>query len=78
MTNKTETFDVKLSCEGQAKLCKEKGYPHFAPLDGRCYNCKMNIYKLDTSMKWPSGISVERATSTLVTGCPHCHYSYCE
>ena len=27
---------------------------------------------------WTTGVTVEKATASLVTGCPHCNYSYCE
>uniref|UniRef100_A0A6M3L165 Uncharacterized protein n=1 Tax=viral metagenome TaxID=1070528 RepID=A0A6M3L165_9ZZZZ len=75
-----ETFDIKLACDAQAKFIKEKSYPYFAPSDGRCYNCRRNIYGQITSEdgKYTSGYSVERASTSLITGCPHCHYSYCE
>jgi len=75
---KTETFDIKLACEAQAKFVKEKGYPHFAPSTGRCYDCGRNIYQQIISDQWSSGYSVERASSELITGCPHCHHSYCD
>lgn len=75
---KQETFDIKASCEAQAKLCKEKNYPHFAPTDGVCYDCNRNIYRQIDHGGYKTGISVEMAGKTLITGCPHCHYSYCE
>jgi len=68
---KTETFDSKKACDAQAKLCKEKDYPHFAPSDGRCYSCNRQIYS-------EGGWSVEKASKSLITGCPFCCYSYCE
>ena len=57
------------SIKAQWDLCQEKEYPHFAPRDGRCYACGQQIYER---------ISVERASKELITGCPWCHYSYCE
>lgn len=68
---KEETFDIKKACEAQRKFVKEHDYHHFAPDDGICYDCGRNIYGLN-------GYSVERASSKLITGCPFCHYSYCE
>lgn len=53
----------------QAIYCKQNKLPHFAPEDGRCYSCGHNIY--DT-------ITAERAAKELITGCPKCHYSYCD
>ena len=45
----------------------------FAPSDGKCYRCNNNIYE-NTSTT--SGYSVERASREMITGCPHCHYSF--
>lgn len=76
---KTETFDIKLACEAQTKYANEKDYPHFAPVSGRCYECHHNIYQqIDQGSGYKSGYSVERAATELITGCPHCHISYCE
>ena len=66
---KAESFDVQFAAEAQAKLCKENGWPHFAPNDGRCYECKNNIY---------TKISIESARRSHITGCPHCNRSYCD
>ncbi|MFK2341673.1 hypothetical protein ACIXN4_10475 [Bacteroides fragilis] len=41
----------------------------FAPSNGICYRCKKQIYS-------EGGISVERASTELTTGCPFCHTSY--
>lgn len=41
----------------------------FAPSDGRCYRCKRQIYS-------DGGISVEKASAELTTGCPFCHASF--
>ena len=54
--------------KAQLEHCKENGYPHFAPYDGICYKCGRDIYKNKT---------LEQCES-LITGCPHCHWSYCE
>lgn len=79
-----ETFDPAKACEAQAKYCSEKGYPHFAPRNGVCWKCNKQIYQ-SAKMKSFSGaeiekpgISVERASRELITGCPHCNWSYCE
>lgn len=62
-------INVSKSIAAQIKLCKEKEYPHFAPRSGICYACGSQIYET---------ISVERASSDLITGCPLCHRSYCD
>ena len=53
----------------QKKYCDENQLPHFAPTDGICWRCHKQIY---------DAISLEKASNTLITGCPHCHYSYCD
>ncbi len=88
------TFDVLKAREAQEKYCKEKNYPHFAPTSGRCYMCNKNIYEqvgwkvehgiriqvpLDSKeLHNTTGIAVEEAGKTLITGCPHCNRSYCD
>ena len=82
-------YDVFKASESQKTYCKEKEYPHFAPSNGKCYRCNKNIYEQleheQTDWKtgevvrtYVTGISIEEAGSELITGCPHCHYSYCE
>lgn len=73
------TFDAVKANEAQKNYCKEKGYPHFAPV-GKCFRCNKNIYEVHTNKYtgYESGISVERAGSELITGCPHCNWSYCD
>jgi len=70
----------------QKKFIKENGGPYFAPRGGVCWKCKRNIYEPFTrtvidpfgkEKEITTGISVEEAGSRLVTGCPHCHRSYC-
>lgn len=77
-----KTFNVSESIKVQAALCKEKCYPHFAPSSGNCYNCHENIYTekevTHGDRTHSVGISVEKATNELITGCPFCHRSYCD
>jgi len=72
------TFDISKAMQAQKKLQATKGYPHFAPEDGQCYECRKNIYEEIDHGEFKTGISVEKATNKLITGCPHCHISYCE
>ncbi len=80
----TETYDVKKAIEAQKQLQKEKGHPDFAPSNGVCWRCRRQIYSIIEHVcdfdgeKYKTGISVEKASTELVTGCPHCHYSYCD
>ena len=41
----------------------------FAPTNGICYRCRKQIYS-------EGGISVERASTELTTGCPFCYHSF--
>jgi PP-loop superfamily ATP-utilizing enzyme len=49
----------------QEEFCKEKKLPLFS--SQYCYFCKKDIYE---------HIDVEKAKSTLITGCPCCHRSF--
>lgn len=80
-------FDVVKSIAAQKELCKTKKLPHFAPHSGICWSCGQNIYKespireyeiLGQKKQYTSGITVEKASKELVTGCPHCNRSYCD
>lgn len=80
MENKT--YDKKLAIAAQEKLCEDEKYPHFAPINGICYDCNSNIYVEQKhehgKYKWSTGVSVESAGKALITGCPHCSHSYCD
>lgn len=70
----------------QKKYIEENKAPDFAPNNGVCFKCHRNIYEPFTRTKTnilgeekevTTGITVEEARTTLVTGCPHCNRSYC-
>lgn len=61
-------FDVKKAIDAQERFCDENNLPLFAPDNGKCDHCRGQIYEK---------ISVEKAGSELITGCPHCYYSFC-
>jgi hypothetical protein len=82
-------FDTAKAIEGQKKYCQEEKLPHFAPTSGRCYRCSENIYARIVHQRkdrktqevigeYTTGIEVEKASSELITGCPHCNRSYCD
>ena len=73
-----EDYNTKLAIEAQAKYCKDHDAPNFAPaFDGSCFRCHQNIYaKIVHPSGYVTGITVEQAGRTLITGCPHCHYSF--
>ena len=66
-------FNVREATIAQYEYCKRKGAPHFAPRGGLCWNCGNNIYTEIDHGTYKTGISVE-----IITGCPHCHRSYCD
>jgi len=66
--------EIKECVRKQKELCDNdpnlKNW-HFAPFDGKCYDCGRNIYQNYGDRKGWTGESY-------ITGCPHCHYSFCE
>mgnify|MGYP001074257811 FL=1 len=78
-----EHFNAIEANMAQMKYCKKNNLPHFAP-EQYCWKCNQDIYgekgKTVRSMshKWINGISVEKAESTFITGCPFCSWSYCD
>lgn len=75
---RVKTWNVAEAIVAQRKLQKEKEYPDFAPNDGRCYDCKQQIYSEIDHGSFKTGIWVDKAATSLITGCPHCHRSYCD
>jgi len=71
-----ETFDIEKAIKAQKEFLIKKGYPRFGPANGICYRCNKNIYTEIDHRGYKTGISVEKAGSQLVTGFPHCNYSY--
>lgn len=62
--------DIRACIEAQKQYCRDNKAPHFAPEDGFCYSCGKQIYA--------NGRNIEYASNELITGCPHCHRSYCD
>lgn len=64
--------EIEMKREAQKELCKE-GYPNFAEFGtddkGNCISCRKNIWEY---------ISLEKASTELITGCPICHRTYCD
>jgi len=54
--------------KAQSDYCSKNSLPHFAPSNGKCFKCSRQIYNV---------ISLELASSALITDCPYCHASYC-
>lgn len=65
------TYDPESAAMAQEARCHELEMPRFAPNDGRCPNCRRNIYE-------EGGYSLEYAAEHAITGCPFCHHSFVE
>lgn len=61
--------NVRSAIADQEKYCRDHNDPLFAPADGFCHSCGKQIYT--------NGYE-QRASNELITGCPHCHRSYCD
>ena len=61
--------ELQVKIKAQDKYCKEKHLPNFTPRNGVCWHCHNNIYER---------VTLEQAGSDVITGCPFCHYSFCE
>lgn len=55
-------MEEKTKMKKQKSYCDRNGVPMFAPMDGICWSCNMEI---------PDNGDEH------ITGCPHCHRSYC-
>ena len=75
-------YNIKIASEEQIKLQQETGYPDFAPKDGKCWSCGLNIYLPKINQigenTFVTGKTVKEASESLITGCPHCNKSYCD
>lgn len=71
-------YNHDLAVKAQKELADKNNHPHFAPKSGYCYNCGKSIYIAIEKGSYKSGITLERAKTELVTGCPHCHRSFCD
>lgn len=67
MKNYTPNNQDKINA--QKEYCDKNNLPYLAPKNGLCYNCLQQIYM---------EIKFERAKNSLITGCPHCHRSFCD
>lgn len=81
----SKTYDPAAAVIAQRKYCDEHNAPFFAPTGNigyGCYRCNQNIYLPlghdELFDRDSPGISVEEAATKLITGCPFCHYSFCD
>lgn len=77
------TYDRVEAIKAQERFCEENNVPRFAPYDGFCNTCGRDIYETRNEyafngekIEW--GISVEKASTELITGCPYCKRSFCD
>ena len=76
MVEKKTAAELEQCRADQKALCLEKGHPHFAPLSGVCYACGKNVYQ--NYERENGSASFGWNGTALVTGCPHCHRSFCD
>lgn len=80
------TYDPLLAMRKNEEYCREKQITSLAPRNGICFRCRCNIYEAKTAIEnifgeekeVTTGITVEEASSRDITGCPHCHASFCD
>jgi len=75
---KDKVFNIEFSVRYQKEYCESRKFPLFAPENGVCWNCRKNIYEEIKGQYGFTGYDTERAMLSHITGCPHCHRSYCE
>ena len=73
--NERSGYDRRAAILAQDAYCMARGLPRFAPSDGVCWYCGDQIY---TPSRRGGGITVEEAGSRIITGCPHCHKTFCD
>lgn len=61
--------EIRIAIQKQKEYCKTNQAPLFAPEDGFCYSCGTQIY---------NEYDHDYVSNNLITGCPHCHKSYCD
>lgn len=85
-------YNVTKATVAQKEYQERTSSPDFPPRSGVCWSCRRNIYEnhywvVENGQRKPAtkenhkietGISVQEAGERLVTGCPHCHRSYCD
>jgi hypothetical protein len=64
---KLKQNDTKEKIEAQEHYCYSLQLELLAM--ERCPSCNKNVYEK---------ITLEEASKVLITGCPHCNYSFCE
>ena len=57
--------------EAYKKWCREHDLPNFVPPSGKCFGCRNEVFG-DT--KHTKGAEPDE----FVTGCPHCHRTFCD
>lgn len=62
-------LELKARIQAQRDYCDRLRIPHFAPHKGVCYCCRKQIYV---------AISLKKAGTEHITGCPLCFRTYCD
>lgn len=75
-----EKFTPADAARAQIQFCTQNEMPCFAPYDGLCPHCRHSIYEPVPGREGrvSEGYTLEYAGHNLITGCPHCNYSFVE
>lgn len=75
-----KTYDPTKAAKAQEAYCEQNEVPMFAPTSGICCRCGKNIFDPITYRDHDKtyGISVQDASTQLITSCHHCNYSFVE
>lgn len=74
----SQHYDSVEAYKAQKKYCDENNLPLF--VNKHCPLCGKDVFGMyrKSNDEYRYGFSVEVASSTLITGCPFCNYSFCE
>lgn len=76
---KTEV-ELKACDKAQREYTERESLPMFA-YGAVCFNCNRNVYQNYANPRgfWDYvGVTLESASTELITGCPHCNQSFCD
>lgn len=63
-------FDTVSAAKAQAAYCRREELPMFAPSNGLCPRCGMDIFM------GPDGIDVDEAGKRFISSCPICNGTF--
>ena len=55
-----------------SEWCRSKNLPNFVPPSGKCFSCHQPVFE---ETEHTAGYPEE---GEFITGCPHCHRTFCD